>query len=408
MAQKKSLRKLKPKSSSTKSMTSGLEEKAFSIQSKLILSLIDLIEAQESISKKDKASTRLTLVNSSKSFLEPIKKDTKYLNIKKIIFSQHLGLPTKELCLKSSEQLTQDICNKKVINFSEEENKKLSWFSKLYEKKEALDKKTLNKFGTGFAVLLFVMLASIFAFLSYLFYFFAKKPTYKFKHSKLDTDYCLEIFCLYLLGMNLMPLILMNIDYNPLKLNIIGISSLTIFALWPLIFRQSLKETASSLGLSFKSFPKDIFIGVFTYLASIIPMLALLSVYSLILLKLGVNAEQGAHPVVPILTQSKDSSIVYIIFILAVVVAPIIEEIMFRGAFYSWLRDRLNAPLSILVSALIFAAIHPQGAIGIVPLGFIGAILAMLREWRGSITACIITHACFNAGTLILVVKAFK
>jgi len=408
VVQKKSLGKLKSKSSPEKSMAADLEEKAFSMQSKLILSLIDLIETQKSISKKDKASTKESLVNSSKTFLLPAKKDSKFLNIKKIIFSQHLGLATNKLCLKNEDKLTKDICNKKTFEFTEDQSKKLSWFSKLYEKKEAIDKKILSKFGFGFAILIFVILASIISFLFYLFYFFVKKPKYEFKHSSINSDYCLEIFCLYLLGMNLMPFLLVKIDYNPLKLNIIGIFSLTTLILWPLIFRQSFSNIRQSLGLSFKKFPKDIFIGAFTYIASILPLIALLSIYSLILLKLGVNAEQGAHPVVPILTKSKDSSIVYIIFILAVVVAPIVEEVMFRGAFYSWLRDRLNAPLSILISALIFAAIHPQGAIGILPLGFIGAVLAILREWRGSITSCIIAHACFNAGTLIMVVTAFR
>ena len=412
LAQKKVSSKLS-KNSNSPSFTSSLEEKTFSMQSKLILSLIELVNSQDSISKKDKEKTKKTLANSSKAFLEYSDKDKKFLKIKKIIFSKHLELPTQKLCSNNEDQLTKDICENKSLKLSEDENKKLSWFLKLYEKKEALNKKTLNKFGFGFAIIIFVLLASILSFLFYLIYFLFKKPRLNFKQSSINTDYCLEIFCLYLLSMNLLPFLLLKLNgsflnYDPLKLNIIGIFSLTTLIFWPILFKQKFIDIKESLGLSFKKFPKDTLIGMISYIASIVPMLFVLSVYSLILLKLGVNVEQGAHPVVPIITESKDNAIIYTIFILAVIVAPIVEEIMFRGAFYSWLRDRINAPMSILISSFIFAAIHPQGAIGLVPLTFIGAVLAILREWRGSITSCIFAHACFNAGTLLIVVTAFK
>jgi hypothetical protein len=93
---------------------------------------------------------------------------------------------------------------------------------------------------------------------------------------------------------------------------------------------------------------------------------------------------------------------------MAVVVAPCVEEVMFRGAFYSWLREYCSATFSIITSAVIFAAIHPQGLIGLVPLTFIGVILAIVREWRGTLSAAIATHACFNAGTLIVVLLLFR
>ncbi len=408
LAQRNMAKKLGNTSESTSSFSSSLEEKAFSMQSKLILSLIELVNSQNSISDVDKQKTKQSLVNSSKAFLEYSDKDKKFLKIKKIIFSRHLGLPIKKLCSNNKHQLTKDICDNKTLEISEEENKRLSWFFKLHQKKKALDKKALNKFGLGFVILILVLSTSFFTFLFYTFYFTFKKPKFEFKQSIINSDYCLEIFCLYLLGMNLLPFLLLRIDYDPLKLNVISIFSLTTLVFWPVFFKQKFIDIKNSLGLSLKKLPKDFLIGVFSYLAAIIPLLVVLSLYSVLLAKLGVNVEQGAHPVVPIITQSKDNTIIYLIFVLAVVVAPIVEEVMFRGAFYSWLRDRLNAPLSILISSLVFAAIHPQGAIGIVPLTFIGAVLAILREWRGSITACIFTHACFNAGTLLLVVSAFK
>ena len=81
---------------------------------------------------------------------------------------------------------------------------------------------------------------------------------------------------------------------------------------------------------------------------------------------------------------------------------------MFRGAFYCWLRARFGVLFSVLLSSFIFASVHPQGAVGVVPLTFIGILLALLREWRGTLVAPMIAHACFNAGTLSLVLFIFR
>ncbi len=40
------------------------------------------------------------------------------------------------------------------------------------------------------------------------------------------------------------------------------------------------------------------------------------------------------------------------------IMVPFVEEIIFRGLVYRWLTQRYNIPLSIIVSALIFAVAH--------------------------------------------------
>ena len=55
-----------------------------------------------------------------------------------------------------------------------------------------------------------------------------------------------------------------------------------------------------------------------------------------------------------------------------------------------------------MLSAALFAAIHPQGIVGFAPLFAIGATLAALREWRGSLIAPMVAHGCVNGVTLIL------
>ncbi|MBI1785344.1 CPBP family intramembrane metalloprotease, partial [Candidatus Sumerlaeota bacterium] len=138
---------------------------------------------------------------------------------------------------------------------------------------------------------------------------------------------------------------------------------------------------------------------------SYVAMLPLLAVAVLITLTIaraaGIEESEGMHPIVPILTKGKDSpATVIAIFFLAVVLAPMIEEVMFRGFFYRFLRYHNDAPNSIFISAALFAGIHPQGMLGFFPLLAIGVALATLREWRNSLVAPMVLHACVNGVTL--------
>lgn len=81
----------------------------------------------------------------------------------------------------------------------------------------------------------------------------------------------------------------------------------------------------------------------------------------------------------------------------AVIWAPIVEEILFRGALYRALRSRLRITLSVLISAAIFGLIHPYSSAGLVSVASTGIVLALLREWRGSLIAPITAHFLHNA-----------
>lgn len=79
--------------------------------------------------------------------------------------------------------------------------------------------------------------------------------------------------------------------------------------------------------------------------------------------------------------------------------APFVEELFFRGLFYQLLRERLNAPVCIALSALIFAGMH--GRIAPVQLAG-GLLLGAMYEWRGNIWPGFVLHAAANAGIWLL------
>ena len=82
------------------------------------------------------------------------------------------------------------------------------------------------------------------------------------------------------------------------------------------------------------------------------------------------------------------------------------EETFFRGALFHHLRGRFTAVFSALTTALLFAAIHPQGWVAIPALASLGFVFAMLREWRGSLIAPIVAHAINNGFIMTLLVLA--
>lgn len=78
------------------------------------------------------------------------------------------------------------------------------------------------------------------------------------------------------------------------------------------------------------------------------------------------------------------------------IVAPIVEETIFRGLLYGWLRARIGVMAGIGVSALVFAVAH--GIVLLVPaLAATGLVLATVYERSGSLWPAIIVHGTINS-----------
>jgi uncharacterized protein len=83
---------------------------------------------------------------------------------------------------------------------------------------------------------------------------------------------------------------------------------------------------------------------------------------------------------------------------LTCVVAPICEELFFRGFFFPAVANWRGPWLAAVVTGLVFGAIHlgsaPFG--DLVPLAFFGFLLCLLRWSSGSLYPCIAVHAVNN------------
>jgi membrane protease YdiL (CAAX protease family) len=83
-------------------------------------------------------------------------------------------------------------------------------------------------------------------------------------------------------------------------------------------------------------------------------------------------------------------------------VAPVVEEIFFRGILYPTMRMRWGIIPAVIVSSLIFSAMHFHLPT-FLPLFVLAVILSLTFEYTGSLAACIIAHSLFNSLSIIAI-----
>lgn len=113
---------------------------------------------------------------------------------------------------------------------------------------------------------------------------------------------------------------------------------------------------------------------------------------------LGIESMQEA---VKLLQEAKDPLVVALMAVAAVLVAPVAEEVVFRGYLYPAAKRFCGPTGAILFSSLVFSAAHGN-VVALVPLFALAVVLCLLYEFTGSIWACISVHFLFNAATVTL------
>jgi membrane protease YdiL (CAAX protease family) len=90
----------------------------------------------------------------------------------------------------------------------------------------------------------------------------------------------------------------------------------------------------------------------------------------------------------------------WLIFLAGIVVAPLVEEIFFRGFLYPGLREKYGWIPAALISAVLFAAVHLHPII-MPPIFLLGLLFAYLYERTESIWPGVIMHFATNTLGLI-------
>jgi hypothetical protein len=91
---------------------------------------------------------------------------------------------------------------------------------------------------------------------------------------------------------------------------------------------------------------------------------------------------------------------------IAIVVAPLSEELIFRAGLFRFLRGRVPYWLAVLFPAVIFGACHLlqaplENLPEFMPLVVLGAVFSLAYERTGRIGTTIVAHALFNLNTVL-------
>ena len=131
--------------------------------------------------------------------------------------------------------------------------------------------------------------------------------------------------------------------------------------------------------------------------AALIALLAFPLVNFVSWLQMRITGQPLDNPQMEVLAPDGFSWSSYLgMLLVAGVLAPIAEEVAFRGLLYRWLRERVGIGLGMLGSALAFSVLH--GIAGLIPaIAVLGLILAWVYERSGSIWAPIVVHGAYNA-----------
>jgi len=101
-------------------------------------------------------------------------------------------------------------------------------------------------------------------------------------------------------------------------------------------------------------------------------------------------------------TSTHDPLLAMAFGVLAVVIAPFVEELMFRGFLFNTILRYTPVWAAATLSGIVFGLSHGS-LTAFVPLAGSGIVLAYVYYVTGSLPASMLTHALFNAINVALI-----
>jgi membrane protease YdiL (CAAX protease family) len=114
------------------------------------------------------------------------------------------------------------------------------------------------------------------------------------------------------------------------------------------------------------------------------------AVYSAFLAVFGLRAQVDLVPIFAELSSP------WWLLLAGIVVAPVVEELFFRGFVYAGLAERYSWRKAAVTSSALFALIHLQ-LMAILPIFILGYIFSYLYRRSGSIWPAVLMHVSTNA-----------
>lgn len=158
----------------------------------------------------------------------------------------------------------------------------------------------------------------------------------------------------------------------------------------------STTASVEAFGFHLKELKQQIADGVLGFAGAVLPVLGVW------MLTLPWRSTTNSHGLLQLLERDRSFTTLAWIVIAAVILAPLVEELIYRVVLQTWLQ-RIAPPREALFAvAVIFAAVHRlPDAIPLLPLAL---VLGYVYQQRRCFLSVVLLHMLFNAANLILAV----
>jgi hypothetical protein len=146
---------------------------------------------------------------------------------------------------------------------------------------------------------------------------------------------------------------------------------------------------------------ENIFIsGAMAFLMALPLVIVATYAWHAVLTLCGVSIER--QDLIGIFANAESPWMLAILIFLALVIAPLTEELVFRAGLYRFLRSRISRPVALASTAIVFACMHVNLAT-FVPLVVLALVFSLAYERTGRIGTPIVAHALFNLNTVVII-----
>ena len=146
--------------------------------------------------------------------------------------------------------------------------------------------------------------------------------------------------------------------------------------------------------------------GLVTFLISLPMLLATAKAWELFLQLCGLPVDK--QDLIGMFRNAESPLMLAIMVVLAVVVAPLTEELVFRAGLFRYFRTRMPHWVALVAPAIFFATLHVnwntlQGLSSLAPLTVLAVVFSLAYERTGRIGTAVVAHALFNLNTVVMI-----
>lgn len=170
------------------------------------------------------------------------------------------------------------------------------------------------------------------------------------------------------------------------------------------IIRSRGQDASAALGLQLRGLARPMLSGLAVFCAFLPVLVAVRYGWQWVLDWLNGGGLDHVQQSVRLLEKSQSVPVVAQLAVAAVLVAPVVEEMFFRGLLYGTLKRHVRPAFAMAAVGVLFGLVHPPVAAQI-PMCIFGALLCYIYEKTGRLVVPIAIHLLFNLYSIGLIMS---